>query len=41
MDKYDCFEAIHEIEKEIFSLVKKTQLAIDFSGKCASAPIVF
>ena len=24
MDKYGCYEAIHEIEKEIFRLVKNT-----------------
>ena len=24
MDKYGCYEAIHEIEKEIFGLVKNT-----------------
>ena len=30
MDKYDCFEAIHEIEKEIFSLVKKHSSQLTF-----------
>lgn len=30
MDKYGCYEAIHEIEKEIFSLVKKHSSQLTF-----------